>query len=130
MIRVLIADDSAMFRRGLCRLLEADGRFVVVAEAADGQEAVRAAARTRPDLVLMDIRMPGQDGLSTARILHARQAAMPIVILTELDTSRHRAEAQAAGCLGYISKSQPVDALVVTIAMLLEQFTARQALIS
>lgn len=105
MIRVLLADDSSVFRRGLRTLLEADGRFQVVAEAADGYEVVREAERTRPDLVVMDIRMPHQDGLAAARMLRKRLPATQVVILTEYDNPRYRLEAEALGCSGYLLKS-------------------------
>ena len=104
MIRVLLADDSAAFRRGLRALLEADGRFEVVAEAADGDEAVREAERTQPDLVLMDIRMPRRDGLAAARVLRERLPATQVVILTEYDDPDYRTAAEAMGCSGYLLK--------------------------
>jgi len=110
MIRVLLADDSAAFRRGLRVLLEADGRFQVVAEAGDGYEAVREAERTAPDLVLMDIRMPGQNGLAAARAVRERLPATRVVILTEVDGWRFRAE--AAGCSGYLLKSDAPERLM------------------
>jgi len=118
MIRVLLADDSAVFRRGLCRLLEADWRFEVVAEATDGYEAVREAERTRPDLVLMDIRMPGQDGLAAARMLRERLPATRVVILTEYDSPGYRQEAEAVGCSGYLLKSGDLEGLVESLKAL------------
>jgi len=83
-----------------------------VAEAGDGYAAVREAERTRPDLVLMDIRMPGQDGLAAARTVRERLPATRVVILTEVDGRRYRAEAEAMGCSGYLLKSSEPAALV------------------
>ncbi|HEX9863581.1 MAG TPA: response regulator transcription factor, partial [Acidimicrobiia bacterium] len=83
MIRVLVADDQAMVRSGLRLILEGEDDIVVVAEAANGEEAVRLARRERPDVILMDVRMPVMDGLeSTGRITHELPEARVIVLTT------------------------------------------------
>lgn len=96
-------------------LLETDGRFQVVAEAGDGYAAVHEAERTGPDVVVMDIRMPGQDGLRAARVVRERLPATRVVILTEWDSRRYREEAEAAGCSGYLLKSSEPAALVAGV---------------
>jgi DNA-binding NarL/FixJ family response regulator len=88
MIRVVIADDQALVRAGFRALLDAQVDITVVAEAADGEEAVRHAVEHRPDVVLMDIRMPGLDGLAATRAIaaDARLADVRVVVLTTFDT--------------------------------------------
>ncbi len=111
MIRTLIAEDAEVFRTGLRQLLEADGRFVVAGEAEDGLEAVAMATRLTPDLVVMDIRMPGLDGISAARQIRDVVPGAAVVILTEWDSAATRAGARAAGCVDYLLKSEDVVAL-------------------
>ncbi len=111
MIRTLLVDDAAVFRTGLRRLLEADGRFIVVGEAEDGVEAVAMATRLTPDLVVMDIRMPGLDGISAAREIRDGVPGAAVVILTECDSPAARADARAAGCAGYVLKRDDISVL-------------------
>ena len=111
-IRVLIADDQAMVREGLVVLLNAQADIEVAAEAADGQEAVRKAAEARPDVVLMDIRMPGLDGLEATRQIAADEllASVRIVILTTFDLDEYVFEALRVGASGFLVKStEPVE---------------------
>jgi DNA-binding NarL/FixJ family response regulator len=114
MIRVLLADDQALVRAGFRALLNAEPDIEVVAEAADGVEAVRLAAQTRPDVVLMDIRMPGVDGLEATR----RIAADPtltgtrVVILTTFELDEYVFEALRTGASGFLVKdTEPVELL-------------------
>ena len=103
-IRVLLADDNAVFRHGLRKLLESDARMMVVGEARDGPEAVSLAARHRPDVVLLDIRMPGIDGLAAAREIKDATPEVTIIILTSYDTPALRSLARETGVRAYLRK--------------------------
>jgi DNA-binding NarL/FixJ family response regulator len=84
-IRVLVVDDQELVRSGFCVILDAADGIAVAGEAANGEAAVAAVALTRPDVVLMDIRMPGMDGLAATRVITAAQPAPKVVILTTFD---------------------------------------------
>ncbi len=114
MIKVLLADDQALLRAGFRALLDAQPDLTVVGEAIDGADAVRQAARTRPDVVLMDIRMPGTDGLAATRQIAADPAlhGVRIIILTTFDLDEYVFEALRAGASGFLVKdTEPVDLL-------------------
>jgi DNA-binding NarL/FixJ family response regulator len=113
-IKVLLADDQALVRAGFRALLDAQSDIEVVAEAADGAEAVRRAVQTRPDVVLMDIRMPVLDGLEATRqiVADARLTDVRIVILTTFDLDEYVFEALRVGASGFLVKdTEPVDLL-------------------
>jgi len=113
-IRVLLADDQALVRAGFRALLDAQDDVEVVGEAGDGAEAVRLAVRYRPDVVLMDIRMPGLDGLEATRRIAADPAlsGVRIVILTTFDLDEYVFEALRVGASGFLVKdTEPVDLL-------------------
>ncbi|MCU1409762.1 MAG: response regulator transcription factor [Rhodoglobus sp.] len=115
MIRVLVADDHPIVRGGIVALLSAAGDISVVAEAADGLEAVRLAAEHSPDVVLMDLRMPGLDGdEATARILAANPAAR-VVILTTYESDASILTAIEAGASGYLLKAAPQDEILAGV---------------
>jgi two-component system, NarL family, response regulator LiaR len=116
MIRIVLAEDAAVFRMGLRQMLEADGRFDVVGEAGDGMEAVAQAMQLCPDVVVMDLRMPRMDGIAAARIIHDGLPAIRVVILTEADSVAVRARAMAAGCAGYCLKSDDLATLPDALA--------------
>ena len=114
MIHVVLADDQALVRGGFRALLDAQDDISVVGEAADGDEAVRMAAELRPDVVLMDIRMPGADGLSaTRRIVEDRALGdVRVVILTTFDLDEYVFEAIRIGANGFLVKdTEPAELL-------------------
>lgn len=114
MIRLLIVDDHPVVRAGLVGLLSDEPGFEVVAEAADGAQAVRLAAATRPDVVLMDLRMPGVDGVeATARI--TADGAARVLILTTYESDDQILSAIEAGASGYLLKAAPQDEIVAGI---------------
>lgn len=102
-MRVLIADDHGLFRDSLKSLLEAHG-YEVAGEAGDGDEAVRRAWELKPDLVLMDLTMPGTDGLAATRRLAAELPEVKVIILTASDDEAHLFEAIKSGAKGYLLK--------------------------
>ena len=110
-LRVVIADDQAMMRAGCRMILEAQGDIEVAAEAGDGAEAVAAAERTRPDVVLMDIRMPVMDGVEATRRLPGHR----VVILTTFNLDEYVVEALRAGASGFLLKDAPPEELVAAV---------------
>jgi DNA-binding NarL/FixJ family response regulator len=113
-IKVLLADDQALVRAGFRALLDAQDDIEVVGEASDGAQAVRVAAGTRPDVVLMDIRMPGVDGLEATRRIVADPALADskIIILTTFDLDEYVFEALRVGASGFLVKdTEPADLL-------------------
>ena len=115
--RILIADDQALVRGGLRMILDAQPDIDVVGEAADGHEAIDQARELAPDLVLMDIRMPGLDGLeATRRLLGGGAAPVPkVVVLTTFDSDEYVYEAIRAGATGFLLKSTPPERLVADV---------------
>jgi DNA-binding NarL/FixJ family response regulator len=103
-VRVLLADDHALFRDGIASLL-ATRSYDVVGQASSGAEAVRLADELKPDLILMDIRMPGQNGLAATRLIKASQPNSRIVILTVSEDDADLFEAIKSGASGYLPKS-------------------------
>jgi DNA-binding NarL/FixJ family response regulator len=107
MIKVLLVDDEALVRSGLRMILEAAGDIAIVAEARDGDEAVNAVRRHRPDVVLMDVRMPGRDGLSAAKELGEQADPPKVVMLTTFDIDEYVHSALRAGAVGFLLKDTP-----------------------
>jgi len=111
-IKVLIADDQALVRTGFRKILESEPDLEVVGEAGDGGEAVEAALLLRPDVVLMDIRMPRLDGLEATRRLAGKTR---VLVLTTFDLNEYVYEALRAGASGFLLKDAPADQLVTAI---------------
>jgi DNA-binding NarL/FixJ family response regulator len=116
-IRVLIVDDEELVRTGLRLILEAEPDLTVVGTAGDGASAVTAVHRFRPDVVLMDIRMPRTDGLAATRELLGGAEPQPckVLVLTTFDVDEHVYEALRAGASGFLLKDVPADQLVHAI---------------
>jgi DNA-binding NarL/FixJ family response regulator len=118
---VLVVDDQALVREGLRLVLEAEPDLEVVGEAGDGDAAVREALRLRPDVVLMDVRMPGTDGLTaTRRLLGGSGAAPKVLVLTTFDLDEYVYEALLAGASGFLLKSAPRRHLVHAVRSVAE----------
>jgi DNA-binding NarL/FixJ family response regulator len=116
MVKVLLADDQELVRTGFRMILGAERDLQVVGEAADGGEAVALAARLRPDVVLMDIRMPRLDGLAATRQILALPATPTrVLILTTFDQDEYVFEALRAGASGFLLKTAPADQLVAGV---------------
>lgn len=111
MIRVLLVDDEELVRTGLRLVLEADGDIRVIAEASDGEQAVALAAEHRPDVVVIDIRMPEMDGLEATRRLTELAAAPRVLVLTTFDLDRYVYTALEAGAAGFMLKDAPPEEL-------------------
>ncbi|MCA2229355.1 response regulator transcription factor [Nonomuraea sp. NEAU-L178] len=112
MIRLLVVDDHPVVRDGLSSMFARDPDFEVVGEAADGAEAVRLAETLRPDVVLMDLRMPGMDGVRATRELVGRGNGARVLVLTTYNTDSHVLPAIEAGATGYLLKDAPRDELL------------------
>lgn len=106
-IRLLIVDDHPVVRDGLSSMFARDPGFEVLGEAADGAEAVRLAQELRPDVILMDLRMPGMDGVTAITELVRRGVAARVLVLTTYDTDNHVLSAIEAGATGYLLKDAP-----------------------
>jgi DNA-binding NarL/FixJ family response regulator len=120
-LSILIADDQALVRAGFRMILEAEPDLQVVAEARDGAEAIEAAQRERPDIVLMDIRMPTMDGLeATRRIVAATSEPPRVLILTTFDLDEYVFDALQAGASGFLLKDVPPEQLVAGIRAVAE----------
>ena len=116
MITVLIADDQALVRRGFQLILEIEQDLEVVGEAVDGDDAVDKARELRPDIVLMDVRMPGTDGIEATRILTADpDSSARVVMLTTFDMDQYVYEALKAGASGFLLKDVRPELLVAGI---------------
>jgi DNA-binding NarL/FixJ family response regulator len=115
MIRVLLADDDALVRSGLTALLRAEDGITVVGEVANGDEALREVAVSRPDVVVLDVRMPGRDGVSTTRALLATSPRPRVLVLTTFDVDEVVDQAIAAGADGFLLKRSTPEELVAGI---------------
>lgn len=114
-ISVLLVDDQELMRMGLSMVLGAQDDIEVVGEAADGATAVAAAARLRPDVVLMDVRMPGVDGLSATERIVAADSEVRVLVMTTFDLDEHALGALRAGASGFLLKDTPPEDLISAV---------------
>ena len=114
-IRVLLVDDQALIRQGLKTLLELEPDLHIVGDGADGQSAVELVQALRPDVVLMDIRMPGMDGVAATRLIHRQFPTVKVLVLTTFDDDDYVSEALRVGALGYLLKDTPSEELAHAI---------------
>ncbi len=120
MIKVLLADDHSIVRAGLRRIVEESGDMVVVAEAADGREAIRQVEESRPDVAVIDISMPGLDGLEVISRLSRHCPDLPVLVLTMHEEGQYVVRAVEAGAKGYVTKQSAPEQLVTAIRKVLE----------
>jgi DNA-binding NarL/FixJ family response regulator len=114
-VRVLIVDDQTLFRAGLSRLLNEDPRVEVIAQAADGADAAKLAAKHKPDVVLMDLKMPVLDGIEATRQIIEANPEVKVLVLTTFETDSQVIQALKAGASGYVLKDSTADAIVSSI---------------
>jgi DNA-binding NarL/FixJ family response regulator len=114
-IRVVLVDDQTLVRQGIRSLLELAGDIAIVAEAVDGEDAVTVIARERPDVVLLDVRMPVKGGLEVLRELQSANALPPTILLTTFDDEEALIEAVKAGARGYLLKDVSLEQLTDAI---------------
>jgi DNA-binding NarL/FixJ family response regulator len=117
-ITVLIADDHRLFADALEAILSTDGRFEIVGKAHDGESAVQMAGLTKPDVVLMDIAMPGVDGVEATRRIRKRHKSTAVLILTGSNARNDVDRARRAGAAAYVTKDRIASQLVEAIAEL------------
>jgi DNA-binding NarL/FixJ family response regulator len=115
MTRVLVADDQALVRVGLRKILDGEPDIIVTGEAADGEDAIRQARRLRPDVILMDIRMPLLDGIEATRRIVADAPNTRVLILTTFGLDRYVFEALRAGASGFMLKDAPPEEIAAAV---------------
>ena len=115
MIKILLADDHSIVRDGLRRIVEDAGDMAVIAEAADGAEAIEQVQKTHPDVAVIDISMPGMDGLEVVSRLNRYDPDLPILILTMHEEEQYVVRAISAGAMGYVTKRSAPEELVMAI---------------
>lgn len=119
-IRVMIVDDHTVVRRGLGAVLQAADGMELVAEAGNGEEAVKACERVQPDVILLDLLMPKMDGVTAAGIIHERWPAIRIIALTSFKEKEYVEGVLKAGATGYLLKNVSAEELVATIRRAME----------
>lgn len=115
MIRVLICDDQVVVREGLRAILSTASGIEVVGEASDGAEAVELVPQTQPDVVLMDLKMPGLNGVQATRVIRDRYADVRVLVLTTYDADEWVFDAIRSGASGYLLKDTPREGLIAAI---------------
>jgi DNA-binding NarL/FixJ family response regulator len=118
MIRLLLVDDLVIFRQGLAALLSLEPDLEIVGEAGNGEEAILFAETLRPDVILMDVRMPICNGVEATKVIHHRFPWIRIMVLTTFDEDEYICQSLQNGALGYILKSTPSQQLATTIRSL------------
>lgn len=118
MIRVVLVDDQEMVRAGFRMILESEADITVVGEAGDGREAVDVVARSAPDVVLMDVRMPVMDGIESTRQVVASKGDARVLILTTFDLDDYVYSALRAGASGFMLKDAPADQLITAVRVI------------
>ena len=113
--RTLVVDDNASFRQRVTELLAGEPDIEVIGEAAGGREAIRKARESRPDLVIMDLRMPGMNGLDATRELERGMPETCVIVLSQYDLEEYRKAAAASGASGYVVKRALLNALLPAI---------------
>jgi DNA-binding NarL/FixJ family response regulator len=111
----MIVDDQTLFRRGLVKLLESDPRIEIVADAANGAEAMEKIAKRQPDLVLVDIKMPVMDGIEATRRIVSQYPKIRVLVLTTFDNDGYVVQALRAGASGYLLKDSQLESIVSAI---------------
>jgi DNA-binding NarL/FixJ family response regulator len=114
-VRVVIADDQTLFRAGLARLLNEDPRVEVIGQAVDGVDAAKLAAKLKPDVVLMDLKMPNLDGIEATRQIIEADPSVKVLILTTFETDNHVIQALKVGASGYVLKDSSAEAIVSSL---------------
>lgn len=114
-IKVLIVDDQALICDGIAKLLEGEGEIEVVGKAYSGQEAIEKAERFKPDIILMDIRMPGMDGISATKAIKAKDHSIQIIAISVYEEDELIMQMFKAGAVGYVLKDISLDNLVKAI---------------
>jgi DNA-binding NarL/FixJ family response regulator len=130
MIRVVLADDQMLVRRGIRALLELAGDIAIVAEASDGDEAIAIVQRESPDVVLLDLRMPGKDGVAVLRALFERGSTSPTIVLTTFDDDEALLDAVKAGARGFLLKDVSLERLTEAIRTVASGGTTIQPVIT
>ena len=115
MIKVLLADDHSIVREGLRKVLEDSNEIEVIAEAADGESALDEAINKKPDVAVIDISMPGMDGLEVVTRLNSYCSDVPVLILTMHDEEQYVIRAIEAGAMGYVTKQSAPEQLVAAV---------------
>ncbi|MEO1005612.1 MAG: response regulator transcription factor [Cyanobacteria bacterium J06638_38] len=115
MIRILLADDQRLFREGLIALLSLESDIAIVGEANHGEEAIALAEHLRPDVILMDVRMPICNGVNATRKIHNAYPWIQILVLTTFDEDEYVFQSLEAGALGYLLKSTPAKQVAIAI---------------
>jgi two-component system response regulator DegU len=119
-LKTMIVDDHLVVREGLKQLLEVDGEIQVIAEASNGLECLRQLDKYSPDLIFMDVRMPGISGIETTRLIHQKYPRIKIIMLTIYDDDQYVTEAIQAGANGYVLKKVQRDELIQIIQRVME----------
>ena len=114
-MRILICDDQAIVRDGIEMLLKLERDIFVVAKAQDGAEAIELAAKHKPDLILMDLKMPGMNGIEATRTIHAQFPEIKILVLTTYDDDEWVMDALRAGAIGYLLKDTPREKVIEAV---------------